>query len=147
MEGKSHMTGNDRLTQQRNQRDTADESQRLGSVAEDSRSHWNDTNENADISSEGRIATTDEFTREAIIGGILRQLRQLQEAHLAYVEAHGERLEARLADNRKHKQQIISDMEELEKGIRKLLETERKEETSDKLLVTSQLPETDNREE
>ena len=141
------MTGNDRLTQQRNQRDTADESQRLGSVAEDSRSHWNDTNENADISSEGRIATTDEFTREAIIGGILRQLRQLQEAHLAYVEAHGERLEARLADNRKHKQQIISDMEELEKGIRKLLETERKEETSDKLLVTSQLPETDNREE
>lgn len=125
------MTGNDRLTGQRNQRDTTDESQRLGSVAEDSRSHWNDTNENADISSEGRIATTDEFTREAIIGGILRQLRQLQEAHLAYIEAHGERLEARLADNRKHKQQIISDMEELEKGIRKLLETERKEETKE----------------
>lgn len=141
------MTGNDRLQEQRNQRDTTDESQRLGSLAEHSRSNWNDPNENADSPSEGQLATTDEFTREAIIGGILRQLRQLQNAHLAYIEAHGQRLEARLAENRKHKQQTIRDMEELEKGIHKLLETERKEETSDTSSVADQQTDTDSSEE
>jgi hypothetical protein len=141
------MTQNDRLQEQGNQRDTADESRRLGIIAEHSRSDWNDANENVDSPSEGQLATTDEFTREAIIGGILRQLRQLQETHLAYIEAHGERLEARLADNRKHKQQVIRNMEELEKEIHKLLETERKEEKSDTLFVTSQQTDTGNREE
>jgi hypothetical protein len=38
-------------------------------------------------------------------------------------------------------------MEELEKEIHKLLETETKEETSDTLFVTSQQTDTGNREE
>lgn len=58
-----------------------------------------------------------------ILGKILRQLRSLQEAHLAYVNAHGERLEARLQENRVHKNQVMEEMKELEQEVIKLFET------------------------
>lgn len=57
-------------------------------------------------------------------GGILRQLKQIKEAHLAYVNAHTERLRARLAEDEQHRQQIIDDIDQLGQEIVELLEDE-----------------------
>lgn len=56
------------------------------------------------------------------IGGILRQLRNLQQTHLAYVDAHGERLRKRLAENQEHRQRIADDMQRLEGIVLDLLD-------------------------
>lgn len=63
-------------------------------------------------------------TRQEIIGGILRQLRNLQAAHLAYVKSHKERLETRLKENEKHQENIAKEMQALEEVVVKLLEFE-----------------------
>lgn len=55
-------------------------------------------------------------------GKILGQLRELREAHLAYVKAHEERLEKRLNENRQHQDRIINEMNRLEREIMTLLE-------------------------
>jgi|SRR4028119_591672 hypothetical protein len=50
-------------------------------------------------------------------GKILSQLRKLREEHLKYVNAHTERLKERLAEDEEHRQQLISEMDELEQEI------------------------------
>ena len=65
------------------------------------------------------------------LGGIHRPVKQLQAQHLAYVEAHGQRLEARLQENRQHKNQILEEITQLEQeliGLIEEAETRRKEE-------------------
>ena len=57
----------------------------------------------------------------ADIGKMLRQLKQIRQAHLAYVEAHGQRLEARLKENREHYQKILEEIDDLEDELTKLL--------------------------
>nr|WP_293081668.1 hypothetical protein [Okeania sp. SIO3B5] len=59
---------------------------------------------------------------KAVIGGILDRLRDLESKHLKYVEAHGERLEKRLAENNVHKSEIDRDMQYLEVLLVQLLE-------------------------
>ncbi|HAA27154.1 MAG TPA: hypothetical protein DCE56_05055 [Cyanobacteria bacterium UBA8553] len=59
--------------------------------------------------------------RQEIIGGILRQLRNLQASHLAYVRAHESRLQARLEESRKHQETIAQEMKALEEVITQLL--------------------------
>jgi hypothetical protein len=54
---------------------------------------------------------------EDVLGKILSQLRKLREEHLKYVNAHTERLKERLAEDEEHRQQIISEMDELEQEI------------------------------
>ncbi|MEL7039820.1 MAG: hypothetical protein AAFO04_30120, partial [Cyanobacteria bacterium J06592_8] len=63
------------------------------------------------------------FFRQNLIrfGGIRSQLKQLQADHLAYVEAHGQRLEARLQENRKHKSKVLADIEVLQKELDDLI--------------------------
>ncbi|WP_226580940.1 hypothetical protein [Microseira wollei] len=61
---------------------------------------------------------------------MLRQLRQIRQAHLAYVEAHGQRLEARLKENREHHQKILGEINDLEDELTKLLEEFEEEEAS-----------------
>lgn len=51
------------------------------------------------------------------IGKILSQLRELREAHLAYVNAHSDRLKARLAEDDEHRSQIVEGMDSLEQEI------------------------------
>lgn len=58
---------------------------------------------------------------KANFGKILSQLRELQRSHLAYVESHEERLQARLIAAQKHHNQVIDQMNELEKEILYLL--------------------------
>ncbi|MFP4298665.1 MAG: hypothetical protein ACLFT0_12495 [Spirulinaceae cyanobacterium] len=58
---------------------------------------------------------------EGDIGGILGQLRFLQQAHLNYVQAHAERLEARLAENKNHQDEVLSRMKSLEDAVARLL--------------------------
>lgn len=106
------------------QRDDQDGAEGLGGSSDSSEINRDESNQNVDRSGTGNASGSQGFTREDIIGGILRQLRSLQEAHLAYVNAHGDRLESRLAENRQHKQSILQDMEDLEGEINKLLTLE-----------------------
>jgi hypothetical protein len=117
------MTENDREQGVR-QRDNQDGAEGLGGSSDSSEINRDESHQNANRSGTGDASSSQGFTREDIIGGILRQLRSLQEAHLAYVNAHGDRLEARLAENRQHKQTILQDMEDLEGEVNKLLTLE-----------------------
>lgn len=56
------------------------------------------------------------------IGGILSQLRHLQQVHLAYVDSHRERLEKRLEENKEHRRLIEEDMKRLENTVIDLLQ-------------------------
>ena len=60
--------------------------------------------------------------RVARLGGIYSRLKQLQAQHLAYVDAHGQRLEARLQENRQHKTQVLREISVLEKELLQLIE-------------------------
>lgn len=57
-----------------------------------------------------------------VIGGILNRLRNLKKMHLEYVDAHGERLEKRLAENHSHKAKISTEMDNFERELVHLLE-------------------------
>lgn len=59
--------------------------------------------------------------REANFGKILGQVRELQCSHLAYVEAHEERLQTRLKAAKEHHNQVLSRMKLLEEEILSLL--------------------------
>jgi hypothetical protein len=48
-------------------------------------------------------------------------LRQLQQSHLAYVEAHEERLRARLKAAQEYQNQVINEMKLLEEEILSIL--------------------------
>lgn len=54
-------------------------------------------------------------------GKILSQLRELQRSHLAYVEAHEERLKARLKAANEHHDKVLNQMKLLEQEILELL--------------------------
>lgn len=59
-----------------------------------------------------------------ILGKILRQLRTLQDAHLAYVTAHRQRLESRLVENLAHTDQLTHQIRELDQEITQILDGE-----------------------
>lgn len=58
---------------------------------------------------------------KASFGKILSQLRELQRSHLAYVEAHEERLQSRLKAAQEHHNQVLDQMKLLEQEILCLL--------------------------
>lgn len=61
-----------------------------------------------------------------IFGKILRQLREIREAHLAYVNAHTERLRARLTEDEEYRQKIAENMDRLEQEIMTQLDNSQK---------------------
>ncbi len=71
----------------------------------------------------------DTFRRaEGNIGKIVGQLRELQQTHLAYVEAHEARLQQRLEQARRHHQQVLGKMQDMEAAIQELLAVSADEE-------------------
>lgn len=110
-------------------RDREDGSQRVGNdqVNSENVEHEGSTRAvDSDSSWESKVSTyfsggATHGTRQEIIGGILRQLRNLQAAHLAYVKAHRERLESRLKENETHQDNIAREMQALEEVVSKLL--------------------------
>lgn len=58
---------------------------------------------------------------ETNIGKIISQLRDLQTSHLAYVEAHEQRLAQRLEQARRHHQQVLAKMQDMESAIQELI--------------------------
>jgi hypothetical protein len=73
------------------------------------------------------LPKSDSRNREEVLGKILSQLRKIEKSHLAYVEAHEGRLEARLKESRKHKEQIVVEIQQLEEEINALLHDEDEE--------------------
>lgn len=71
-------------------------------------------------------STGDNYLRHGAsgIGGILGQLREIKESHLAYVKGHEQRLEARLKEAKKHQLVTLEKIERLEKELTVLLEQE-----------------------
>ena len=92
---------------------------RLGSVADESEEIGAYPYSIFDPNSEGENCNRD--GRNGGFGGILRQLRELRDEHLAFVDAHSERLRTRLAEDERHRKQIISKMALLERQIVQLL--------------------------
>lgn len=71
------------------------------------------------------------LSREKNPGGILRQLKALQAAHLAYVDAHQERLKKRLKESDQHKSKILEEMKQLEEDLMELLQAEEEKTNPD----------------
>lgn len=65
---------------------------------------------------------------ERVIGGILGHLRFVQQAYLNYVDAHAERLEARLRENHAHKNEVLSKMQGLEDAVARLLSSQEQQD-------------------
>lgn len=115
----------------KNQRDCSHDSERLGEIEGESRALGNDPRETLDSDSQSGTNRSFQSDRKATPGGILRQLKSLREAHLAYAIAHGQRLEARLAENKAYIQQINEELDALEQQISSLLNVEDIEESDD----------------
>jgi hypothetical protein len=131
MQAENHDQGTGSGTKTENyQCDGQDGTSRLGSFTSQSTSTGNDANSVFDTNStcRDRVRKSDTGNRKRIAGGILRQLRELQQAHLAYVKAHEKHLEVRLKENQKHQRKIAEDMQKLEKVILQLLQEDEIEE-------------------
>lgn len=98
----------------------------LGSLTTQSTSFGNNKNSVFDTNSTWRDTARESNTtrRKTIAGKILRQLRDIQQAHLAYVKADEKRLESRLKENQKHQTKIAEEMQSLEEAILQLLQEE-----------------------
>ena len=122
-------TGSGRKTEN-NQCDSQNGTSRLESFTSQSKSTGNDKNSVFDANSTCRdsVRKNDARSRKRIAGKILRQLRELQQAHLAYVKAHEKHLEVRLKENQKHQRKIAEDMQKLENVILQLLQEDEIEE-------------------
>jgi hypothetical protein len=73
-------------------------------------------------SQRGNSDELDNSNGERLAGKILRELRELRKAHLEYVQAHEQRLEQRLSENRQYQSEVVSRMNYLEQEIIRLLE-------------------------
>ncbi|MEG4323647.1 MULTISPECIES: hypothetical protein [unclassified Microcoleus] len=110
--------------QKENQRHSSPRRGGLGGAGRQSES---DGNEITNRSSEGdctgiyRDSKGSVNRGEASFGKILSQVRELQHSHLAYVEAHEERLQARLKAAKEHHDQVLDQMKLLEQEILFLL--------------------------
>jgi hypothetical protein len=92
----------------------------LGHVRELSQKLWDDSLRSGGSNGEGGCSTR-RTNPEANIGKILDHLKQLREQYLAYVDAHGERLQARFRENRQHRDEAVATMDQLESEIIELL--------------------------
>lgn len=81
--------------------------------------------------SDGKAFASDTEWGKTVIGKILSQLRELREAHLAYVNAHSDRLRARLAEDDEHRSKIITDMDALEQQLLQIQVKQKSPATSD----------------
>lgn len=102
---------------------TKNQPRSLGSAAAESRENEYDPLRFSRTDCEQRHLSGSGARRRSA-GGILRQLKQIKEAHLSYVNNHTERLKARLAEDEEHRQNVIDDINILEKQIEELLEEE-----------------------
>jgi hypothetical protein len=108
----------------KNQRNHPNDPQRLGEPQGQSREIGDDPRKINNSDSQGRAAGCIKGDRKATPGGILRQLKSLRETHLAYALAHGQRLEARLEENKAYVRQINEELDGLEQQIASLLNAE-----------------------
>ena len=72
---------------------------------------------------QARGSTAKDKRRETI-GGILRRLAIVEESNLEFVDAHTQRLKKRLADDKRQREQIKQEIEELRTEVLSLLELE-----------------------
>lgn len=107
-----------------NQCNHQDDPQRLGETQGESRETGDDSRKTDYSDSQSGAARCLESDRKTTPGGILRQLKSLRETHLAYALAHGQRLEARLEENKAYVRQINEELDGLEQQIASLLNAE-----------------------
>ncbi len=62
--------------------------------------------------------------RAIAIGGIARQVDQIQQSYLAYVHAHRDRLQKRLTESFEHETKFLGEVQSVREQIRQLLEAE-----------------------
>jgi len=93
---------------------------RLGGVEKQSKSNGNEITDGipeSDCTGIYRSSENPLNGGETNLGKILSQLRELQRSHLAYVEAHEERLQNRLKAAQEHHNNVTEQMKQLEQEI------------------------------
>lgn len=85
-------------------------------IGEDRRDGCPDGSE-SERSNRENFSTANTREGEANPGKILSQLEAIRAAHLAYINAHTDRLRARLAEDEEHRSKIITDIDELREQI------------------------------
>jgi hypothetical protein len=105
-------------------RDNPDRARVLGSSGQQSAVNGHEPNSvpEGDCSWVHREPESDNDSRKRNFGKILGQLRELQQSHLAYVQAHEDRLRTRLKVAEEHHGQVTQQMAKLESEILKLLD-------------------------
>lgn len=110
--------------QEDNQRHDSPGTRGLGSTGGQGQSNGDDIKNRIDQGDRERIHRNPESSLnagKANLGKILSQLRELQRSHLAYVEAHEQRLQSRLKAAQEHHNQALNQMKLLEQEILSLL--------------------------
>lgn len=106
-----------------NQRDFKNVNSRLGFTSGQSSADGNESNQIFDSdSSWGNISGEEGIAGgQGTTGKMLRQLRDLKDAHLAYIDSHKQLLESQLEANAEHRDKILECMNRLEGNMLKLL--------------------------
>ncbi len=98
---------------------------RLELTGGESQKYGSEQNQVFGSNSTGRNLDTaqDDFCEgQGDFGKILRQLRELKETHLAYVDSQQKNLESQLASNAEHRQEISESIDALENQLIEILE-------------------------
>ena len=104
------------------QRKESPDQRQLDSIISSQAGHLGETDEHLTLGSDRAVGQDERpESRASRLKGVLRQIKQLQSEHLAYVNAHGQRLEQRLLENREHKEKILGEIADLEQELNQLL--------------------------
>lgn len=104
------------------QRKESPDQRQLDSIVNSQAGHMGETDEPLTLGSDRAVGQVEQpESRAGCLKGVLRQIKQLQSEHLAYVSSHGQRLEQRLQENREHKEKILGEIADLEQKLNQLL--------------------------
>ncbi|MBP0022307.1 MAG: hypothetical protein J7647_32720, partial [Cyanobacteria bacterium SBLK] len=60
--------------------------------------------------------------REVVVGGIMRQVSELEQRHLAYVYAHRDRLQKRLKENLEEEVEFMADSKAIKEQLQQMMD-------------------------
>ncbi|MGB6298825.1 MAG: hypothetical protein WBF90_21950 [Rivularia sp. (in: cyanobacteria)] len=120
------MTSHARSETSDNQCNSQNADRRLGGIERESRTNGNEPYQVFDSNSTGGNSCREESNcrESASLGGIVRQLRELRESHLASTEANEKKLREGLTKNEVHKQELLQGIDKIEELLKQLSQSE-----------------------
>jgi len=111
-------------TEEDNQRNLENVDSRLGVSSGEGPTDGDESNKilNSDSSRRNPAREESPVEGQGNVGKIARQLRELQQAHLAFIEKQQQTLEAQLTASTEYRDKVVDSIQSLEKQILELLE-------------------------